>query len=161
MKTTVWYLLVICLIKVKEMVNYIFAQETWTICIVFGMYSVTQTLLYNEEETICTQRWSGSWSLPMWLSLRSPPAGNVCWRLKSGWKSTCYILPPPWGENSVLKVKLNYRYILPPPYGERVWSWYWSMRGPQSWETSPPKKDRIKNKPKKILKSTSSGVLPW
>ena len=25
MKTTVWYLLVICLIKVKEMVNYIFA----------------------------------------------------------------------------------------------------------------------------------------
>ena len=26
MKTTVWYLLVICLIKVKEMVNYIFAE---------------------------------------------------------------------------------------------------------------------------------------
>ena len=26
MKTTVWYLLVICLIKVKEMVNYIFAR---------------------------------------------------------------------------------------------------------------------------------------
>ena len=26
MKITVWYLLVICLIKVKEMVNYIFAQ---------------------------------------------------------------------------------------------------------------------------------------
>ena len=26
MKTTVWYLLVICLIKVKEMVNYIFAM---------------------------------------------------------------------------------------------------------------------------------------
>ena len=27
MKTTVWYLLVICLIKVKEMVNYIFADQ--------------------------------------------------------------------------------------------------------------------------------------
>ena len=27
MKTTVWYLLVICLIKVKEMVNYIFAEN--------------------------------------------------------------------------------------------------------------------------------------
>ena len=27
MKTTVWYLLVICLIKVKEMVNYIFAVK--------------------------------------------------------------------------------------------------------------------------------------
>ena len=27
MKTTVWYLLVICLIKVKEMVNYIFARD--------------------------------------------------------------------------------------------------------------------------------------
>ena len=27
MKITVWYLLVICLIKVKEMVNYIFAKE--------------------------------------------------------------------------------------------------------------------------------------
>ena len=28
MKTTVWYLLVICLIKVKEMVNYIFALKS-------------------------------------------------------------------------------------------------------------------------------------
>ena len=27
MKTTVWYLLVICLIKVKEMVDYIFAHQ--------------------------------------------------------------------------------------------------------------------------------------
>ena len=31
MKTTVWYLLVICLIKVKEMVNYIFAKFPVTI----------------------------------------------------------------------------------------------------------------------------------
>ena len=29
MKTTVWYLLVICLIKVKEMVNYIFANKSY------------------------------------------------------------------------------------------------------------------------------------
>ena len=33
MKTTVWYLLVICLIKVKEMVNYIFAAiSTFCLC---------------------------------------------------------------------------------------------------------------------------------
>ena len=40
MKTTVWYLLVICLIKVKEMVNYIFA--TWS------TYMMRVTGTYNE-----------------------------------------------------------------------------------------------------------------
>ena len=40
MKTTVWYLLVICLIKVKEMVNYIFAQIPYNLPLRCNIYIV-------------------------------------------------------------------------------------------------------------------------
>ena len=56
MKITVWYLLVICLIKVKEMVNYIFATTTTitttTIIIVFLLLQYLLTASYSGVQTL-------------------------------------------------------------------------------------------------------------
>ena len=55
MKTTVWFLLVICLIKVKEMVNYIFAAMTMTVMMLMTMTGMCGKWTVKWVE----RRWSG------------------------------------------------------------------------------------------------------
>ena len=125
MKTTVWYLLVICLIKVKEMVNYIFADsftyqlKLWNSVetVKFGWICEIQLKLWNSVEMMKIS-WNDEIQLKLWYSVEI---------VKFSWK--CEVWLNLWNPVEIVKFQSKLWILVQiVKFGQNceIWSKLWN-----------------------------------